>query len=134
VESAYRLVFRELAGAPRKPQAGDCEPGSSRISILKKVKKIWYEQLLSPPLNGWSSCPTKSVPAGMIENSVLDQLQAALRDSGTREQLNVPEALWQSFAENHHKLVRALVKNVSYDGTTGAVSLDLTRSEDTRED
>src|SRR5580692_6825442 len=69
-----------------------------------------YDVCKSARQNGWSCCPTKSVPAGMIENSVLDQLQAALRDSGTREQLNVPEALWQSFEENHHKLVRALVK------------------------
>jgi superfamily II DNA or RNA helicase len=50
--------------------------------------------------NGWSSCPTKSVPARMIEDSVLDQLRTTLGDCGTREQLNVPEALWQSFEED----------------------------------
>jgi hypothetical protein len=70
----------------------------------------------------------------MIENSVVDQLRAALRDSGTREQLNIPEALWQTFEENHCKFVRALVKDVTYEGTTGAVSLNLTRSEDIHED
>jgi hypothetical protein len=70
----------------------------------------------------------------MIEDAVLDQLLATLRDGGTRDQLNVPEALWQSFEQDHGALVRALVKNISYDGTTGAVSLNLTRSEDTHED
>jgi hypothetical protein len=70
----------------------------------------------------------------MIEDSVLDQLRTTLRDSGTREQLNVPEALWQSFEQDHGLLIRALVKEVSYDGTTGAVSLNLTRNEDDHED
>jgi hypothetical protein len=74
------------------------------------------------------------VPAGMIESSVLDQLRTALSDSGTRELLNISEALWQTFEENHCKFVRALVKGVSYEGTTGAVSLNLTRSEDIHED
>jgi hypothetical protein len=56
----------------------------------------------------------------MIEDAVLDQLRTTLRDCGTREHLNVPEALWQSFEQDHGTLVRALVKDVSYDGTTGA--------------
>ncbi len=84
--------------------------------------------------NGWSSCPTKSVPARMIEDSVLDQLRTALRAQETREQLNVPEADWQALEEGHCELVRALVKEVSYDGTTGAVSLHLSRSEASHED
>jgi len=70
----------------------------------------------------------------MIEDAVLDHLRATLRDSGTREQLNVPETMWQSFEQDHGLLVCALLKEVSYDGTTGAVSLNLTRSEDARED
>jgi predicted phosphodiesterase len=73
-------------------------------------------------------------PADMIEDSILNQLRTTLRDSGTREQLNVSEALWQSFELDHGPLVRAVVKDVSYDGTTGAVSLNLTRSRDTHED
>jgi len=84
--------------------------------------------------NGWSSCPTKSVPARMIEDSVLDQLRTALRAQETREQLNVPEADWQALEEGHCELVRALVKEVRYDGTTGAVSLHLSRSEASHED
>jgi len=51
--------------------------------------------------NGWRSCPTKSVPARMIEDSVLDQLRAALRAQETREQLNVAEAEWQALEEGH---------------------------------
>jgi hypothetical protein len=100
----------------------------------KPGRRYRYYVCKSARQNGWSSCPTESVPARMIEDSVLAQLRTALRDSGTREQLNVPEARWQSFEQDHGLLVRALVKNVSYDGTTGAVSLNLTRSEDAHED
>jgi hypothetical protein len=79
--------------------------------------------------NGWSACPTKSVPARLIEASVLDQLRTALRAQETREQLNVSEAEWRAFEQGQCELVRALVKEVSYDGTTGAASLLLNRSE-----
>jgi hypothetical protein len=57
--------------------------------------------------NGRSSCPTKSVPARMIEDSVLDQLRTALCTDATRKQLNVSEADWQAFEEGHFELVRS---------------------------
>jgi site-specific DNA recombinase len=100
----------------------------------KPGRRYRYYVCKSVRQHGWSACPTKSVPASMIEDSVLDQLRAALRDSGTREQLNVPEAIWQSFEQDHTALVRGVVKEVTYEGTTGAVSLNLIRCEDARED
>jgi Recombinase zinc beta ribbon domain len=100
----------------------------------KPGRRYRYYVCKSARQNGWSSCPTKSVPAAMIETSVVDQLRTALRDGGTRDQLNVPEALWQSFEDDHRKLIRALVKDVTYDGTTGAVALNLARSQDDHED
>jgi hypothetical protein len=50
----------------------------------------------------------------------------------TREQLNVSESDWQILS--HDELLRALVKEVSYDGTTGAVSLNLRSREASHED
>ena len=100
----------------------------------KPGRRYRYYVCKSARQHGWNSCPTKSVPASMIEDAVLDQLRIALHESGTREQLNVPEVLWQSFEQDHAALVRALVKDVSYDGKSGAVSLNLTRSEDRHED
>src|SRR5713226_2082620 len=68
------------------------------------------------PVRGPGTCQsTKSVPARMIEDSVLDQLRTALRAQETREQLNVAEAEWQALEEGHCGLVRALVKEVRYD-------------------
>jgi hypothetical protein len=74
--------------------------------------------------NGWSSCPTKSVPARMIEEAVVEQLR----------KFRVSEADGQALDENLFELVRDLVKEVSYDGTTGAVSLDLRKCEANHED
>ena len=100
----------------------------------KPGRRYRYYVCRSARRHGWNSCPTKSVSASMIEDSVLDQLRTALREGGTRDQLNVPETLWQSFERGPALLVRALVKDVSYDGTTGAVSLYLTRCEEAHED
>jgi len=100
----------------------------------KPGRRYRYYICRSARQNGWSSCPTKSVPARMIEDSVLDQLRTALRDSGTRDQLNIPEAQWESLEQDHAALVRAVVKEVTYEGTTGAVSLNLIRCEDPHED
>jgi hypothetical protein len=68
----------------------------------------------------------------MIEDAVLDQLRTALSFHETREQLNVSESDWQILS--HDELLRALVKEVSYDGTTGAVSLNLRSREASHED
>jgi hypothetical protein len=61
----------------------------------------------------------------MIEDSVLEQFRTALHVQETREQLKLSEADWHAFEEGRCELVRALVEQVSYDGTTGAVSLNL---------
>jgi len=100
----------------------------------KPGRRYRYYICRSARQNGWSSCPTKSVPARMIEDSVLDQLRTALRDSGTRDQLNIPEAQWESLEQDRAALVRAVVKEVTYEGTTGAVSLNLIGCEDPHED
>ena len=142
VNSELRAGRRTGTGAIRVPQnallAGllickSCQRPMIPTYTAKPGRRYRYYVCQSARQHGWNSCPTKSVPARMIEDSVLDQLRSALRDSGTREQLNVPEALWQSFEQDHGALVHALVKEVSYDGTTGAVSLNLTRCEDARE-
>lgn len=80
---------------------------------------------------GWSACPTKSVPARLIEDPVVDQLRTALGALEIRERLNVSEADWKSFDQGDRGFVRALVAKVSYDGATGAVSLSLRGSEPT---
>jgi hypothetical protein len=102
-----------------------CQRPTIPTYTAKPGRRYRYYVCKSARQNGWSSCPTKAVPARMIEDSVLDRLRTTLGDSSIREELNVPETLWQSFEQEPGPLLRALVKDVSYDGTTGTVSLNL---------
>jgi hypothetical protein len=75
---------------------------------------------------GRSACPTKSVPARTIEESVVTQLRATLTVDSARQQLGVSDADWLTLDEgNPENLIRAVVGRVTYDGISGAVSLDL---------
>jgi site-specific DNA recombinase len=143
VNTELRAGRRTGTGTIRVPQnallAGllickSCQRTMIPTYTAKPGRRYRYYVCRTARQNGWSSCPTKSVPARMIEDSVLDQLRSALLDNDTREKLNVPDDRWRSFEQDHAALVHALVKEVSYDGTTGAVSLNLTRSEDPCED
>ena len=79
--------------------------------------------------NGWSACPTKSVAAHRIEDSVVEQLRAVLVSGAARDQLRVSDTDLNGFETHAFALVRAVVKTVHYDGKTGAVALDLQAKE-----
>jgi site-specific DNA recombinase len=143
VNAELRAGRRTGAGATRTPQnallAGlllcrSCQRPMVPTYTAKPGRRYRYYVCQAARKNGWSSCPTKSVPARMIEDSVLEQFRTALGEQETREQLNVSEADWHAFEEGRCELVRALVEQVSYDGTTGAVSLNLKKHEANHED
>jgi site-specific DNA recombinase len=143
VNAELRAGRRTGTGAIRAPQnallAGrlhckNCQRPMVPTYTAKPGRRYRYYVCRAARQNGWNSCPTKSIPARIIEEAVLGQLRATLCAGETREQLRVSEHDWQSFEEDHFELVRALVKEVSYDGRTGAVSLNLQRSEDRHED
>ena len=134
VNTELRSGRRTETGAIREPQnallAGllvckSCQRPMVPTYTAKPGRRYRYYVCRTARQNGWSSCPTKSVPARMIEDAVLDQFRKALRVQETREQLNVSDADWHAFEEGRYELIRALVEQVSYDGTTGAVSLNL---------
>jgi site-specific DNA recombinase len=112
----------------------DCHQPMVPTYTAKPGRRYRYYVCQSARRNGWSVCPTKSVPARMIEDSVLDQLRTAFTDAKTRDQLRVYDADLEAFEHDPIDLVRALVKNVSYDGKTGAVLLNLRAKEPTHED
>jgi site-specific DNA recombinase len=74
-----------------------------------------------------NTCPTKSVAARLIEGSVVDQVRLALGSETARAELNVTEAEWRTFGENHPEFICSIVRRVVYEGVTGAVSLELAR-------
>jgi site-specific DNA recombinase len=85
--------------------------------------------------NGWHTCPTKSVPAALIEDSVVAQLRGALSSEEIRQQFQISETAWQVFEQGEpRELVRAVVEHIAYDGITGAVTLTLAREEGTNDE
>jgi hypothetical protein len=138
VNTELRAARRTGTGAVRAPQNAllvglllckSCQRAMIPTYTAKPGRRYRYYVCRTARQKGWSACPTKSVPARMIEDAVLDQLRNTLSDGATREKLNVPDAQWQSFEQDQGELVRALVTQVTYDGKSGAVSLKLRRSE-----
>ncbi len=95
VNAELRAGRRTGQGAIRAPQNAlltgllhcrSCQRPMVPTYTAKPGRRYRYYVCRAARQNGWSSCPTKSVPARMIEDAVLDQLRTALRASETREQ------------------------------------------------
>jgi site-specific DNA recombinase len=95
----------------------------------KPGRRYRYYVCRSARRNGWNACGTKSVAATLIEGSVVEQLRTTIGDDQTREQLRIGDADLEAFEHNRVGLIRAVVKDVSFDGKTGAVSLNLRAKE-----
>jgi site-specific DNA recombinase len=75
---------------------------------------------------GWQSCPTKSVSATQIEDSVVSQIRDRLRLDHTRIELQIPDSELPAFLQGDPTvLVQPLVDKVHYDGPTGGVTIQL---------
>ena len=141
-ELAPRAVSATRLPAKRTPQnallaglllCNSCRQPMVPTYTAKPGRRYRYYVCRSARQNGWSACPTKSVPARMIEESVLEQLRMAVTSPEACQRFDV-DVSSQAFEANPSQLLRALVKQVSYDGTTGAVLLSLHAKEGTRED
>ncbi len=103
-----------------------CQRPMIATYTAKRGRRYRYYVCQTARQKGWAACPTKSVSAGMIEPSVIAQLRSALQSDELREQFRVSEADWQVFEpDGSPDLVRAVVRQIRYDGITGAVSLKL---------
>jgi site-specific DNA recombinase len=81
----------------------------------KNGRRYRYYVCQAARQNGWHGCPTKSVPAPVIEDSVVARLHAALRDE-TWGQFRITEAERQKLqAGDAAVLVRTLVQQIDYD-------------------
>jgi site-specific DNA recombinase len=112
---------------------GDCEQPMIPTYTAKRGRRFRYYVCRSARKSGWSACPTKSVPAPMIEESVLEQLRTAFDNHNTRNELRVSDSDLEAFRQNPPELVRAIVKKISYFGKTGTVQLNLRMKEATCE-
>jgi site-specific DNA recombinase len=109
INNELRSNRRAGTGAIRAPQnallAGlltckSCQRPMAPTYTAKPGRRYRYYVCKSARQNGWSSCPTKSVPAGMIENSVVDQLRAALRKIAREPRWDRQRELFEQFLQN----------------------------------
>ena len=103
-----------------------CQRPMIATYTAKGGRRFRYYVCQAARQNGWDSCPTKSVAAALIEDTVVAQLRTALSGEETRQQLQITETDWGCFVTGDHRgLVVSVVEHIDYDGKTGAVTVKL---------
>jgi site-specific DNA recombinase len=77
-------------------------------------RKYPYYVCLNAQRKGWALCPTKSLPARQIEDSVLDQITAKQLGPAEWEQLDPAQRV---------TAIQAMIERVGFDGITMQVSI-----------
>ena len=122
-ERPYQRQSAMLSGILR---CGACQKPMSPTYTAKGNRRYRYYVCQVARHRAWDACPTKSISASLIENSVVVQLRAALENTQTRESLKVPPSDWLSFQSGEIvPFVRAIAETVTFDGIRGEVSLKL---------
>jgi len=110
-----------------------CERPMIATYAAKRGLRYRYYLCKAAQRNGWKSCPTKSVPSTLIEDSVVAQLRSRLSENDTRVALQLPDPTWQAFLQGDSAgLVQALIEKIRYDGSTGTVAVTLRRLDGPR--
>lgn len=103
-----------------------CELPMQATYSAKKGRRYRYYVCLGARQRGWQSCPTKSVSATLIEDSVVNQLRDQLRLDHAGAQLRILDADLLSLLQGDSTtLVQSLIERIDYDGTTGSVTIAL---------
>ena len=133
--SSPRTQAKIARGQPNALLAGllfcqSCKRPMIATYTAKGGRRYRYYVCQSVRQKGWQCCPTKSVSAGRIEASVVDQLRLTLGVAEKRERLGISKAKWDRFEQGDTAgLVRAVAEQIGYDGTTGGVWLQLRGNE-----
>lgn len=94
----------------------------------KKHRKYRYYVCLNAHKRGYKSCPTRSVNAQAIENSVIDNLRSIATDAHKeiKEALIVNSPIWETlFPQEKHRALKLMLKEVNYSSTDGKIELTL---------
>jgi site-specific DNA recombinase len=95
-------------------------------------RRYRYYTCTAAQQHGWQSCPSKALPAGLIERYVLEQLVTHVKTAGRAAAPGVAlpgSADWQSLAPAEQaRCLRALVMRIDYDGRDHQVAITLRQS------
>jgi hypothetical protein len=110
-----------------------CEKLMQATYSVKDGRRYRYYVCHRARQHGWRSCPTRSVSAAKIEESLVSQLRVRLSREEARRELRLSDRDWQAFLHDPAGLVPALVESVRYEGKTGTVSVKLRALSERRE-
>jgi hypothetical protein len=113
-------------GSPRLLKAllrcAACERSMCPSVSAKGAHRYHYYVCTGAQKRGWSACPSKSLPAPMVERLVAEQLQ---------QQRLLGDDWQKQDAITQGERLRTLLKGVRYDGRTGLVTIALRHGEGT---
>ncbi|HXY34181.1 MAG TPA: recombinase family protein [Planctomycetaceae bacterium] len=91
----------------------------------RRARRYRYYVCTRAQKEGWTMCPSPSVPAGPMEAFVIDQI----RSLGSERQAGF-ERSWNTLSSSEqHRLIRQLTQVVVYDGQTGQVAITVDDEE-----
>jgi site-specific DNA recombinase len=102
-----------------------CGCSMPHTHTVKRNTRYRYYVCLHAQKQGWSACPSRSVPAAEIERFVIDQIRRYGRDTALpAEAIFDPD--WDSLSLcDQARILRLLVERVDYDGRSGDISITL---------
>jgi site-specific DNA recombinase len=107
---------------------GSCSQPMAATYTAHGGRRYRYYVCRAGRANGVQACAAKSIAARFLEQSVIEQVRAALHAPDTREQLQISESESEAFAENDSReWIRSLVRRVVYDAAREVVSVELGR-------
>jgi site-specific DNA recombinase len=88
----------------------------------KGTRRYRYYVCAAAHKRGWQSCPSKSLPAGAIEDLVLTQIHNLSQESARGN----GDPAWPALPPSEQvRVVQTLVERVDYDGAQGTVAITL---------
>jgi len=101
-------------------------------SSKKGQRKYRYYICLNAQKRGYSSCPTRSVNAQVLEDAVIANLRAITAnstDKELKEALIVDSPIWETlFPQEKHRALKLMLKEAAYSATDGKLELTLNHS------
>jgi len=114
-----------------------CDAAMFHTYSQKGKYRYRYYVCLNAQKRGYDACSTKSISAPVIEDAVLDSLRKMSKDI-TLDITNEPNAecikiindpVWDTiFPQEKRRILRLILKEVDYNGTTGAFGLTLSEN------
>jgi len=104
-----------------------CDSIMFHTYTTKDNRRYRYYVCMNAQKRGYKDCPTRSVNAQSIEDTVIESLKNARQDDqALHSALIVNSPIWEAlFPQEKHHALRLMLKGAYYDGKNGKLRLDM---------